>query len=414
MGRSIVIVLGSPKLFRRYSKIFDAIEARGHRPFPVTHSGAPGSAPGLMTNLLDFNTAFDAVHGATGGESVAGLFCAGETYVNTASLMASMLGLTGPGLRAGTVSRNKFLQRVACSEFSPRWCLRKASADDWDVGFPGPYVVKPTFRHSSSGVVRVESPAELAELMGSGVYQGYEDLLVEEHIEGREFSVESMVHGGAVVFSSVSETKTGELPYFVEVGHCVPATSLGAAERDRLVATNAGVVAAIGVEDSVTHAEYRIAADGRVYLMEIAVRLPGDGFSLLYQAAYGISLEEQAVAVSLGEMPPVAEAGRVAVQRYVPLPGEGRLGDIAVLDPEVPVSDLSAGDAWPDLPLLDAEAAPCLRAVLQQRPSGAELPVVRESDDRSVAFVVDGPIGSDPDELAAMGEKLVRVGIDRS
>ena len=47
-------------------------------------------------------------------------------------------------------------------------------------------------------------------------------VLVEEYVEGPEFSVEVFLDDGIPRYASVTEKHKGPLPYFVELGHVVP------------------------------------------------------------------------------------------------------------------------------------------------------------------------------------------------
>lgn len=89
-----------------------------------------------------------------------------------------------------------------------------------------PVIVKPTGRLGSSGVQRMEDAAELCKAITT--YADDEHLLIEEYIQGREFSVESLIQQGTIIFMNVTQKRTNETDgnFFVEMGHTVPAANI--------------------------------------------------------------------------------------------------------------------------------------------------------------------------------------------
>jgi phosphoribosylamine-glycine ligase len=92
-----------------------------------------------------------------------------------------------------------------------------------DVDFPA--VVKPVGRHSSSGVAMVDDLDSLRQQLTT--YPEHETLLVETKVIGQEYSVESLVQHGEVIFSSATRKDTNDThtSNFVELAHTVPTTA---------------------------------------------------------------------------------------------------------------------------------------------------------------------------------------------
>ena len=87
------------------------------------------------------------------------------------------------------------------------------------VGFPA--VVKPASRTSSWGVVAVRDLAELGRALAD--FHDHEIVLVEELVAGQEYSVESLVQHGSIVFASATTKETqANGRTFVELSHSVP------------------------------------------------------------------------------------------------------------------------------------------------------------------------------------------------
>ncbi|HEU5470962.1 MAG TPA: ATP-grasp domain-containing protein [Actinophytocola sp.] len=339
---------------------------------------------------------------------VRGVISCGEYFVEAAAALAEALGRPGPGWSAAASSRNKLLQRCRLPEHSPRWRLihpsaRATVADlDWDWG--GTLVVKPTGRMSSSGVREVAAPDELAGVVGD--YPAGETLLVEHRVVGPEYSVESLVADGVLRWSGITAKRTNEGgTTFVEMSHLVPAPGLPAARAEELVRVNAEVLRRLGVRDAVTHAEYRCAGAGAV-LMEVAVRVPGDGISVLWTLATGSSFEDRIVDVALGREVsyprPVRRAGHVYLDHPI-----GTLVDVHGGD--VPVSWTTRDERWPRLRVASPDAPPRRCAVLVSKLPGARLGHIVDSDARTASVLLDAPLGADIDAAARAAGTGVRI-----
>ncbi|MFE0729160.1 ATP-grasp domain-containing protein [Streptomyces antibioticus] len=339
---------------------------------------------------------------------VVGAYAVGETQVEPTGLLADALGLRTPGLRATRACRSKYLQRWYLPEFSPVSLTvppeSRASFDPSAVRYPA--VVKPTGRHSSSGVETVTGPDALPALLAS--YPDHETVLVEEKVEGQEYSVESLVQDGRIVFGSATRKATTDshAHTFVELSHTVPSDRPEADEV--LLDANRRMLLALGFQDGVAHAEWRIGADGRAYLMEVAARTPGDGLCILYELATGAPLEPEIVRIALGEPASYPKPSRVARQVYLEhVPGV--LTDVRVSGFDVEPVWVGEGGLWPAVGPSAPADPPTLRTVLVHHDRGTELGPLRSSEDRAVSFFIDAPTVAELDELEARVRRSVTV-----
>lgn len=234
-----------------------------------------------------------------------GVVAFSEEHVVAAALIAEEFRLPGPGLRAALTSRDKTLQRALFERrgiAQPRW----HHVHDLDEGVRwlatcGRAVAKPPDRGGSEGVQLVASPAELR-MWHSAVQPT--TFLLEEFIEGPEYSVELLLQAGVPVFVNVTAKRTTGAPQFVEVGHVAPAR-LAQGDGARMRSSAVAVVDALGMPSGIAHVELRQTAAGPV-VMEVAVRTPGDYIMEMIGAAWGIDLFEQVIRVACGR--PVARA----------------------------------------------------------------------------------------------------------
>ena len=121
-----------------------------------------------------------------------------------------------------------------------------------------------------------------------------EEYLVEEYIEGQEFSVELFLEDGKPLLAVVTEKITSPLPYFVEVLHTLP-TSVHQEREGEIIDTAIGAMKAIGIHDGPSHVEVKLSATGP-RIIEVNGRPGGDRIAsdLLVQA-FGIDIFEATV-----------------------------------------------------------------------------------------------------------------------
>ncbi len=349
--------------------------------------------PGVIAHAQSWRTRYNVV----------GLYAVGETLVEPTGLLADAFGLPAPGLRASRVSRSKYLQRWYLPEFSPVSVTLPAGARD-PAGLDAvrfPAVIKPAARHSSSGVETVRDRAELDTALAG--FPEHETVLVEQKVTGQEFSVESLVQNGKVLFASVSfkETTESHARTFVELAHTIPSGRTGAEET--LLKANQQLLDRLAFENGITHAEWRLDEHGRSVLMEIAARTPGDGIMTLYRLATGASLEPEILRVALGEPAAYPAPRRYARQVYLEH-RPGILAGVTVDWPGVEPTWIGEAGLWPELTAGPTDA-PTLRAVFVIKSRGRELVPLRNSNDRAVTFFIDAPT---PEQLDTLDHQVRR------
>ena len=233
-------------------------------------------------------------------------------------------------------------------------------------------------------------------------------MLVEHKVAGPEFSVESLVQHGQIIFASVTgkDTTDSHARTFVELVHSVP--SAHDAARDALLAANRLLLERLAFENGIAHSEWRIAPDGCPVLMEVAGRTPGDGLLVLYQLATGCPLEPEILRIALGEpaaYPPVRRYARQVYLEHEP----GTLDDVTVDWPGVAPEWIGDSGVWPEIKPGPADDEPTLRAVLVLKQRGGELVRLASSDDRSVTFFIDAATPRELDALETRVRAAVRI-----
>lgn len=418
MNKPAFILLGGLRVIVRNWIYLTELERRGIKILVITSEGwraetlkcmnsaeVPGSLihdAAFVSGRVEVEGGFTAavvqhVREWAGRFDIVGVFAVGEMLVQQTGIVADMLGLPSPGLRASMVCRSKYLQRFYLSEWGPEVSIvppeERMMLHTHPFRFPA--VLKPSGRRSSSGVHLVRDRNELSSQLER--YDAGEVLLVEDLVHGDEYSVESLVRNGKIIFASATKKETTEVdsPWFVELSHTVPVPD---GHGELLLATNQTIMERLEFADGIAHTELRLTPDGRVVLMEIAARTPGDGILPLYHLATGKPMEPEILKIALGEPASYPAPTRFARQVYPEHP-MGILQDVRLRWPDVEPVWIARGELWPAIQPGEPQDDATLRAFLVSKERGSVLGELRESDDRSVTFFVDARSPRDLDEI---------------
>ncbi|MFJ8387552.1 acetyl-CoA carboxylase biotin carboxylase subunit family protein [Streptomyces sp. NPDC094438] len=250
-------------------------------------------------------------------------------------------GLRGHTERSGLACSNKSLQRAALDRAEvpqPRWaaCRDLAAARDFAKTAGWPVVVKPSDRAASCAVSVVRSQAELDAAFTAAFDESWEsEVIVEEYLDGPEFSVEAVVANGVVTTVAVTGKGIGGRTGTLKLDAEIPAR-LTAADRAAVEEVAAGAVLACGLLDGPAHTEVRLTAAGP-RIVEVNGRIGGVFISHMVRAVTGVDLYRAWYDVLHGEMPELAVQERgFAVRRCVSeVEGLVEAVDVGELSPEL-------------------------------------------------------------------------------
>ena len=164
-----------------------------------------------------------------------------------------------------------------------------------------PVIVKPRDNSGSRGVKHCRIREELEASMGEALEESKLDtVLVEEFIEGPEYSIEGLHYDGKSEVIQFTEKKTTEFPYNVELGHKQPA-NLTEEQRNAIREIVSKIGKALKFENCPSHTELKINDRG-IFVIETSPRLGGDYItSTLVPLSTGINMEDQLLHIALGE-----------------------------------------------------------------------------------------------------------------
>jgi biotin carboxylase len=221
----------------------------------------------------------------------------------------------------------------------------------------GPAIVKPVDSSGGRGVYRTTVHSTEAEKKAAFEFafsmSPRRRILVEEFVQGPEFSVESITWRGRTRTVAITGKTTSGPPYYFEVGHVVPAP-LGATAAASIRATVKSIIDLTGIDNCATHAELILTEKGPV-LVEIAARLGGGYINTdLVPLALGVDMVRSIIDVALDREPDLeATRQRAAAIRFI-IPEPGVVSVVTGID-EVKsldgiarvVCDYAPGDAVP-------------------------------------------------------------------
>jgi biotin carboxylase len=164
---------------------------------------------------------------------------------------------------------------------------------------PGVWVVKPSNSLGSLGVSVVRGTEDAAAALDA-VVPFAPPILVEGFVDGEEFSAEGVFLGGEPHVVAVTQKRLAPQPYFVTLGHQMPA-QIDTATRARACASVTAALKVVGLTHSVFHVEFWVTGAGEIVLGEIHARPGGEWIHLLVYECYGIDLIALAIADLAGE-----------------------------------------------------------------------------------------------------------------
>ena len=293
---------------------------------------------------------------------LAGVITSEGPFVRAAAECAALLGLPHSiSVEAAQRGENKLLARrcyeqagVRNPSYHATASVREAIAAAERIGWP--VVVKPLNDQNSRFVKLAHNRADIEAAFAAihkaefnlGGQRLAPEVLIEEYVNGPEYSVELFVDHGVATVVAILSKALGPPPFFVEIAHSVPAPV-----SDKLAAEIAGTaqaaVAALGADNCVVHAELRVRG-GQAYVIEVNLRVAGGRLADLVKTVTGWDLAAVAVQISTGHTPqPAAPEAKIGVYHCltVPVPSVVRYDQ----------SPIELEGVWP-APILELDVPP--------------------------------------------------------
>ncbi len=235
---------------------------------------------------------------------------ASDLAVLTVGYVARALGLTANSEQCDKISTNKYEMRRAFQNAGidiPKYQIVRDTKEKTLLQFQTytfPVIVKPTDRSGSRAITKLESMDGLKDAINRAIEQSFEGTaMVEEFLQGKEYSCESISYKGEHQLLAVTEKYTTGEPNYIETGHIEPAL-LNTEEMDNVEkAVNSGLDA-LDIQYGASHAEIMIDNEGKISIVEIGARMGGDCIgSDLVELSTGNDFKKMVIDVACGKQP---------------------------------------------------------------------------------------------------------------
>lgn len=295
---------------------YQAAKARGLR---VIGTDQDPDAPGLkiadhqmLVSTRNAEATLSKVLEFSRHDKIDGVMTIANDVPYTVALVGQQLGLRVISLESARLVIDKVLMKeafvkadVACPWFKPISTLKELK-ESIDSSTSKKFVLKPIDGRGARGVLVISKGADLNWAFEESKRWGEcGRLILEEYIDGVQFSTESFLIKGRCFTPGVSERNYAGMerfhPYIIEDGGTIPALL----ESSTLIEINSLIERAalsLGVSEGVVKGDLVLSNSGRPMLIELALRLSGGWFaSHQIPAATGVNLVEIAISHSLGE-----------------------------------------------------------------------------------------------------------------
>ncbi len=258
------------------------------------------------------------------------VFTAGTDFSASVSYVCEKLNLNAHSYEAALNASIKTRMRTCFKNSNvPSPEFVKISAEDLKNGnliheilqkMSFPFVVKPVDNMGGRGCRLVRSEIEFLPAVKNATESSRSGFaIVEEYMEGPEFSIDAVVTNGKFIVTGFAERHIFYPPYFIEMGHTMPAV-LNKKMHDELISCFACGAKSLGLTEGVAKADIKYTKKGPM-IGEIAARLSGGYMSgWTYPYSSDLNLTREALKVACSENPDVLEKRRISVD-FVSLNG---------------------------------------------------------------------------------------------
>jgi biotin carboxylase len=260
---------------------------------------------------------------------LSGVFTAGTDFSTSVAWTAEKLNLPGIPYRVALNATDKEKMRGVFTKHnvpSPAFVTLAAGTDAESVleRLVFPLVVKPVDNMGARGVSKVTTRAQLKHAVEQGmVYSRSGRVIVEQYMEGPEFSLDALIYKGKISICGVADRIIRFPPYFIEMGHTMP-TGFDARTVDSLVSVFKKGIRALGIGSGAAKGDIILAKHGPV-IGEIAARLSGGYMSgWTYPYASGVDVTKAALMIAVGSDPGTLRALKTdisAERAFISIPG---------------------------------------------------------------------------------------------
>lgn len=245
-------------------------------------------------------------------EEIRGITTTSEFYIYNVSVLTEKYNLNGnhPNViknvrHKGTVRE---LLKWSNALYQPKYLIIESIEDLTEVkeNILFPCIVKPVDDSGSNGVLQCDNfetmKIQVKELLSMETNVRNQEkiraVLIEELVEGQEYSVETFSYKGSHQIVGVTEKSVESAPFFVENGHIFPASDIDC--YSKTIQTGVmEILDILGWETGPAHIEFKMK-DNKIFLVEFNGRLAGGMIPVLISYATGLDLVKEQIKAAAG------------------------------------------------------------------------------------------------------------------
>lgn len=272
-----------------------------------------GGLDAVFTAATDFSAAVAAIAAA----------CGLRGHTLEAALNATDKVRMRECFRKAGVPSPAFIELTAADLAAPVGAVENSRCSDADTAVADalkrrlgelagrfPLVVKPVDNMGARGCSLVQELSGLREAAETASrYSRSGRVIVEEYIEGSEFSIEGLVFDGRLYITALADRHIFFPPYFIEMGHTIP-SECPQEIADEVISVFERGVHALGLTDGAVKGDI-LVRNGKAFVGEIAARLSGgymSGWTVPYSC--GLDITAAALTLALGGSPRLHTCGK--------------------------------------------------------------------------------------------------------
>lgn len=204
--------------------------------------------------------------------------------VQTVNYIACALGFNSNSEKTDLITRNKYHMRQAFQEAKIATPWFKRVDKEYLTGVDNenlkdlnyPLMIKPTDRWSSKGVTRVDGFDTFFDSINKAISESLEGkAIIEEFIEGPEYSCECISYAGKHRFLAFTKKYTTGAPSYIETGHRQP-SDIPKEIQEKIFSEVFKALDALNIEYGASHTEFKLLENGEIRIIEVGARMAGD------------------------------------------------------------------------------------------------------------------------------------------
>lgn len=138
-----------------------------------------------------------------------------------------------------------------------------------------PCIVKPIDGGGSQSILKLDNDVGLEHAIATAQASSRtHGVIIEDYVDGREFSVEYLSCKGKHYFCQLTDKMTSGEPLFVEIAHHQPA-DVSDELLMRIKEMVESALTALKIENSASHTEIKLSSKGELYIIETGARMGG-------------------------------------------------------------------------------------------------------------------------------------------